>query len=123
MRFRKALAPITALAFLGLPGATPALAAQPCGRPVVAGGTRARVATKRVGCELGREVATIYYERLSGGDHWDGRGGNGAIFYAIRGFRCFTGLGGTQMFCRSAARLVLASTRPEDRPAGWARPG
>lgn len=81
----------------------------------------ARVATIRVGCVEGREVATGYYERLAEGEHWDGKV-RGAIYYKVRAFRCFTGLGGTQAMCRHHDRWVLASVRPEDHPGTWQPP-
>lgn len=77
------------------------------------------MATVWVGCRLGQEVAAIYYDRIHSEDHWDGKTRDGSIYYAIRGFRCLTGLAGTQMFCRRNDRWIFASTRPGDRPASW----
>lgn len=93
-------------------------AAKPCKPLRVSEGAKARVATVGVRCARGRKIATTYYERLSEGDHWDGKA-KGAIFYKVERFRCFTGLGGTEMMCQHHNRWVLASTRPEDHPGAW----
>jgi hypothetical protein len=116
---RRALIPVLAAA-VGLPLllAAPATAARPCGPIKVTEGAKARVATVGVSCSEGKEVASTYYQRLADGDHWDGKAHN-AIYFQIDGFRCFTGLGGTQMMCRSQQRWVLASVRPEDHTGSW----
>ncbi len=108
-----------ALGALFLLLASPASAARPCRGVPIDKGVKAKVATVRVECRLGREVATIYFERVRSGDDWDGKTGDGSIFYSVKGFRCLTGLAGTQMFCHRQNRRVFASTRPGDDPASW----
>ena len=99
----------------------PAQAARPCEPVKVADGEMAKVATVRVGCAEGREVAADYYARLAKGEHWDGKV-RGSIYYKVGPFRCFTGLGGTQAMCRHHDRWVFASVRPEDHPDTWQPP-
>ena len=98
---------------------SPASAAHPCKSIQVDQGVGAKVATVRVKCRVGREVAAIYFQRVRSEDHWDGKTSKGLIFYSVRGFRCFPGLAGTQMFCRRHSRWIYASTNPDDRPATW----
>jgi hypothetical protein len=99
-----------------------AAAATPCHPVNVDGGTRVRVATVRVPCRVGREVAAGYFERVLNGDRYDGKTRDGSIYYSVGGFRCLTGLAGSQMFCHHHDRQVFASRRPEDHPATWGRP-
>jgi hypothetical protein len=107
-----------ALLFL-LIASSPASAAHPCASIQVDQGVGAKVATVGVGCRVGREVAATYFERVRGEDHWDGKTRDGSIFYSVKGFRCLTGLAGSQMFCRRHNRWIFASTNPGDRPATW----
>ena len=102
--------------------ATPAAAAAPCHPVEVGEGTVVRVATVGVPCESAREVAATYFERDLDGEHYDGKTGDGSIYYSVGRFRCFTGLGGSQMFCRHRNRQVFASSRHEDHPSTWSRP-
>lgn len=102
---------------LSLPGS--ALAARPCKSISIGEEAKARVATVGVSCQFGRKIAERYFERVLNGERFDGRTRDGSIYYAVKGFRCLTGLAGTQMFCRRHDRLVFASSRPGDHPASW----
>jgi hypothetical protein len=95
-------------------------AAKSCGRASVEGGIRARVATIQIDCAAGWEVSREYYRRTLAGEEPDGY--SPSAFYRVAGFRCYTGLAGSQMFCHSGDRHVFASTRPEDFPARWPSP-
>lgn len=103
-----------------LAGGPSAVAAGPC-HPVKVEGTNVRVATVRVPCKMAREVASGYFERTLKGDRFDGKTGDGSIYYDVDGFRCLTGLSGTQMFCRHHDQKVYASSRPEDHQSTWDR--
>lgn len=92
--------------------------AKACGKVKLATGGKARVAAVKTNCRRARQVAIGYYERRATGSGWDGIG-PGGIFYRVRGYRCFTGLGGTQALCRAGRQQILASARPQDRPAQW----
>lgn len=104
-------------------GAVPdgASAAAPC-HSVEVEGTKVRVAVVGVSCDLGREVAVGYFERALNEDHFDGKTGDGSIYYEVDGFRCLTGLGGSQMWCRHHDESVYASSRQEDHPASFDKP-
>lgn len=119
--------PATALVILAslLLGFSPSVAeasARPkaCGKVKAATGGEARVAAVRTSCRKARRVAVGYYERrdLDPMD-WDGVDPRLGIYYQVRGYRCFTGLGGSQAFCMAGKRRVFASTRSGDRPAQW----
>lgn len=99
-------------------GSSPAAAAAPC-HSVKAEGTKVRVATIRVSCATGREVAAGYFERALSGDRFDGKTSDGSIYFDVDGFRCLTGLAGSQAYCRHRGRWVYASSRPEDHPSTW----
>ncbi len=99
-----------------------ATAAVPC-HSVTVEGAKIRVAAVRASCKTGREVAGGYFERVLGGDHFDGKTGDGSIYYDVDGFRCLTGLGGSQMYCHRRNRWVYGSSRPEDHPSTWGRRG
>ena len=105
------------LVFALVPSAAPAL--EPgftkCARVAVAGGAKARVAARRVTCAAGREVARVFYQRIYDGDEWDGRASDGSIYYAIMGFRCGTGLGGSEGFCHHGAQRIDMSIRTDER--------
>lgn len=101
---------------------SPAAAASPC-HPVRLEGVKIRVATVLVPCSEGRVVATAYFERVRSGDRYDGKTGDGSIYYSVDGFRCLTGLAGSQMYCHHRDRRVFASSRPEDHPGSWHRAG
>ena len=98
-----------------------ASAASPC-HPVEVEGTRIRVAVTAASCDVGREVAVGYFERALTEDHPDGKTGNGSAYYEVEGFRCLTGLGGGQMFCRRHEESVFASSRAEDHPESFDEP-
>ncbi len=119
MRATSLPAAVLAALLLLLVAASPASAAHPCKSIRVDEGVGAKVATVRVKCRVGREVAAIYFDRVRSEDHWDGKTRDGSIFYSVMGFRCLTGLAGSQMFCRRHDRWVFASTNPGDRPATW----
>lgn len=111
-----ALLPVALLSFTV--GSNSASAAAPC-HSVEVESTKIRVAVVGVSCELGREVAVRYFERALNEDHFDGKTGDGSIYYEVDGFRCLTGLGGSQMYCRHHDQWVYASSRPEDDPASF----
>lgn len=96
-----------------------ASAAHPCKPAILEDGSVVRVATIRARCRLGRGIAEKYFERIQQGFSFDGKTGNGLIYYAIDGFRCFPGLGGTQTWCHRHRRWVFASIRSEDHPSTW----
>lgn len=98
-----------------------ASAAAPC-HSVEVGSTNIRVAVAGASCELGREVSIGYFERALEEDHFDGKTGDGSVYYEVDGFRCLTGLGGSQMYCRHGDESVYASSRPEDHPASFDKP-
>jgi hypothetical protein len=96
-----------------------ASASKPCGKVKVATGGKAKVAAARTNCRTARQVAIGYYARQAQDPwNWDGKGSLG-IFFKVRGYRCYTGLGGSQAFCFAGKRRVFASTRSGDRPAQW----
>jgi hypothetical protein len=82
-------------------------------------GTKIRVAAVRTSCKAGREVASEYFERTLNGDHFDGKTGDGSIYYDVNGFRCLTGLGGSQMYCHTATAGSTGRAGPKTTP----RPG
>ena len=102
-------------------GSQTASAASPC-HPVEVEATKIRVAVTAASCEVGREVAVGYFERGLAEDHPDGKTRDGSIYYEVDGFRCLTGLGGSQMFCHHDDESVFASSRPEDHPASFDKP-
>lgn len=104
-------------------GALPGIAsaAKPC-HSVEVKRTKIRVAVAGASCELGREVATGYFERALAEDNFDGTNREGAVYYEVDGFRCVTGLAGSQMYCRHHDESVYASSRPEDHPANFDKP-
>lgn len=104
-------------AFFSLPGT--ASAARPCDSISISEDAKARVATVGVSCRFGRKIAERYFESVLNGERHDGKTKDGSIYYAIKGFRCLTGLAGTQMFCHRHDRWVFASSRPEDHPSTW----
>jgi len=89
-----------------------------CGKVTAAVGGKAKVAAVKTNCRKARRVAIGYYKRIKAGDE-DGRNPSLGIFYRVGGYKCFTGLGGSQAFCMAGKRRVFASTRPDDRPAQW----
>lgn len=105
-------------AVLFLPQA-PATAASPCRSITVDNDTRVKVATVGVSCQFGRTIAKRYFERVLNGERFDGKAEDGSVYYVIKSFRCFSGLAGTQMFCRRHNHSAFASSRPGDRPATW----
>lgn len=105
---------------LGISGK--ASAAHPCKPALLEDGSVVRVATIRAPCRLARGIAGKYFKRIQQGDSFDGKSRKGLIYYAIDGFRCFTGLGGTQTWCHHHRRWVFASIRPDDHPSTWQPP-
>jgi hypothetical protein len=100
-----------------LPGT--ASAARACESISIGEDAEATVATVGVPCRFGRKIAERYFERVLNGERHDGKTKDGSIYYAIKGFRCLTGLAATQMFCHRHDRWVFASSRPGDHPATW----
>lgn len=99
-----------------------ATAARPCRAITVDKTVNAKVATLRVSCRSARRVAKLYFERILAGDRFDGKTSDGRIFFSVKGFRCLTGLGGSQAYCRRRGHWVFASTKPGDNPATWRPP-
>jgi hypothetical protein len=83
-----------------------------CARVVVKGGAKAKVAVRHVPCSTGRAVAQGYYDVVGGKP--DGHTSDGSIYYRVQGFRCTTGLGGSEGFCSHRDQKVLLSTRSDD---------
>lgn len=106
---------VAVIALLGLPG--PALASKRCGTRVT-GGRYAKVLVARgsVSCVTARGVARAYYRKIRTGAPFDGRLPDGSIYFLAGGFRCSTGLGGSQGFCASGRRRIFMSVRIGD---GW----
>lgn len=102
-------------------GSGRAAAAKPC-HSVEVERTKIRVAVSGGSCEIGREVAAGYLERALEGGHFDGKTGDGAIYYDVDGFRCLTGPGGRQMACRHHGDAVYTSSWPKDHPANFDKP-
>jgi hypothetical protein len=73
------------------------------------------VTVRGVACSTGRDVARGFFERISSGDDWDGRASDGSIYYVVDGFRCGTGLGGSQGFCHHGRQRIETSVRTDDR--------
>ncbi len=106
---------VAVVLLLVLPG--PALASKRCGTRVT-GGLYAKVLVARgsVSCATARRVARAYYRKIRAGAPFDGRLPDGSIYFLAVGFRCSTGLGGSQGFCTSGRRRILMSVRTGD---GW----
>lgn len=98
-----------------------ATAAAPCDSVEVES-TKIRVAVTDTSCEVRREVAVQYFQWVQDEDHFDGKTADGSVYYEVEGFRCLTGLGGSQMYCRHQDEAVYASGRPEDHPANFDKP-
>ena len=81
----------------------------------VAGDSKARVVVRGVSCGVGHSVARDYYQRIYDGDSRDGRASDGSIYYAVDGFRCGTGLGGSEAFCHHGRQLIDMSIRTDER--------
>jgi len=86
-----------------------------CSRVQVAGGSKSRVVVRGVPCAVGHTVARDYYQRIYDGDTWDGRASDGSIYYAVDGFRCGTGLGGSEAFCHHGRKHIDMSIRTDER--------
>jgi hypothetical protein len=99
-------------------GSETASAASPC-HPVEVEATKIRVAVTAASCEIGRQVAVGYVERALAEERPDGKTPDGSVYYEVDGFRCLTGLGGSQLFCHHGDESVFASSRPEDHPASF----
>lgn len=120
MSARRLLLASLVLPVAALANTSSASAAHPCDSASLQDGTVIRVAALRVSCARARAVAVGFFGGLSAGSGWDGKTGDGAVYYSVGGFRCFPGLGGSETWCKSRGRWVFASTRPEDHPGGWA---
>ena len=81
----------------------------------MAGDSKARVVVRGVSCGVGHSVARDYYQRIYDGDSRDGRASDGSIYYAVDGFRCGTGLGGSEAFCHHGRQLIDMSIRTDER--------
>ncbi len=92
-----------------------ASAATPC-HSVEVESTKIRVAVVDVQCERGREVAVGYFERALDEDHFDGKTGDGSIYYKVAGFRCLTGLG-----VLPTSRRIRLRVEQAGRPSGGLR--
>ena len=113
---------ICGMLLFGMSASTPAASAgtKACGKVKAATGGKARVAAVKTNCRKARNVAIGYYKRQDRNPwDWDGKDPYMGIFYKVGGYKCFTGLGGSQAFCMAGKRRIYASTRPGDRPAGW----
>ena len=83
-----------------------------CSRVAVGKGAKAKVAVRRVSCAKGHAVARGYYAAVGGTP--DGHNADGSIYFAVEGFHCSTGLGGSQGFCSHRDQKVLLSVRTDD---------
>ena len=113
---------ICGMLLFGMSASTPAASAgtKACGKVKAATGGKARVAAVKTNCRKARNVAIGYYKRQDRNPwDWDGKDPYMGIFYKVGGYKCFTGLGGSQAFCMAGKRRIFASTRPGDRPAQW----
>jgi hypothetical protein len=113
---------ICGMLLFGMSASTPVASAgtKACGKVAAATGGKARVAAVKTNCRKARKVAIGYYKRQDRNPwDWDGKDPYMGIFYKVGGYKCFTGLGGSQAFCMAGKRRIFASTRPGDRPAQW----
>jgi hypothetical protein len=109
----KSTALLTALpvaAGLTLTLAPVAQAAHPCGKVATPGHDPARVATVRVPCASGREVAALAYSKVAEEE---------VVRFRVRRFRCEAVLAETELSCRHNNRWIFASTQPTDHPGEW----
>ena len=83
-----------------------------CARVAVGKSAKAKVAVRRTSCAEGRTVARGYYAAVGGTP--DGHNADGSIYFAVEGFHCSTGLGGSQGFCSHRDQKVLLSVRTDD---------
>jgi hypothetical protein len=102
---------ISVAAFLIVP--LSASAAHPCGSEDVGEKRPARVATVRVGCETGLQVAKTVYEEIRAHE------GEARVHFRVEGFRCSAVLAETEISCRRGDEWVFASTQPTDHPGEW----
>lgn len=105
--FVAALAVLTGLAFL----APPAQARQCSSVGVRSGGTaRVYIQSGRITCLMAQTVAKEYFARVGG--RRDGRTADGAIYYRVRGYRCLTGLAGSEGYCdKRGGRRIFVTVR------------
>jgi hypothetical protein len=85
---------------------------------VSTGGHKAkvRVVKGHVACDYARTViADAFKKEAKSPFHWDGTNKYG-IYWKVDGWKCSTGLAGSQTFCRRSGRRVDGSTRHDD---GW----
>jgi len=102
---------IGTIAALSLVLAPAVQAAHPCGEIATPGHHPARVATVRVPCTTGREVAAVVYADIAEEP--------GRVHYRIESFRCEAVLAETEVSCRHHNRWIFASTQPTDHPSEW----
>ena len=76
----------------------------------------ARAAARRVPCREARKVARGFYHRIATHAFPDGH--HGSLYWNVRGFRCYSGLAGSEAFCKHHRQHVFATTRPDDRLPG-----
>jgi len=95
-----------------------AFAAHPC-HSIRVGleSTTARVATVRVSCDLGREIATEVYGEV------EDRGTRaGTPHFHVNGFECQAVLAETELSCQRGRQWIFASTQITDHPNQWKPP-
>lgn len=88
--------------------------ARQCASVGVRGSLVARVYIQsgRITCLMAQTVAKEYYARVTG--RWDGRTSDGAIYYRVRGYRCLTGLGGSEGYCsKRGGRRIFVTARTD----------
>lgn len=97
---------------------TSASAAHPCHSIQVGPEpTTARVATVRVGCDVGREIALDVYGEV------EDRGLRaGTPRFHVHGFSCQAVLAETELSCQQGRQWIFASTQVTDHPAQWKPP-
>lgn len=95
-----------------------AFATHPCHSIKVGPESRvARVATVRVACEIGREVASDVYREI------EEQGSQaGTPTFHTRGFSCQAVLAETELSCQRRRQWVFASTQVTDHPSEWNPP-
>jgi hypothetical protein len=79
--------------------------------------TTARVATVRVSCDLGREIAAEVYGEV------EDRGNRaGTPQFHAKGFECQAVLAETELSCQRGRQWIFASTQITDHPTQWKPP-
>jgi hypothetical protein len=103
-----------AILAVGMSAPSPAAAAKPCGKRSLDNGSRPRVAVRATTCDHGVEILNALYAQIEAGTKPDHR-----FRWHVTGYRCYTGLGSTEVWCHSGRSWVLSSTRPDDHPERW----